>query len=202
MLKTLALSALSALFLLPTAAANAAVEPGQPAPDFTGTDTNGVEHTLSGFKGKTVVLEWTNHECPYVVKHYGGGNMQALQKAATDDGVVWVSVVSSAPGKQGFVDAESGNKVISDKGSNATAKILDPDGSIGKLFGAKTTPHMFVIDPEGNIAYAGAIDSNSSFDPATIEGATNYVSDALASIKAGKPIEVASTTPYGCSVKY
>lgn len=201
MIKTTLFSILGALMLV-AAPALAAPEVGQPAPDFTGTDTDGTAHTLSDFKGKTVVLEWSNHECPYVVKHYGSGNMQKLQKAATDDGVVWLTIVSSAEGKQGNTTPEEAKAIMEEAGSNATARILDVSGEIGKLYDAKTTPHMFVIDPEGTLVYAGAIDSNKSYDPATIEGATNYVEAALASVKAGTPVEVATTVPYGCGVKY
>ena len=183
MIKTTLFSILGALMLV-AAPALAAPEVGQPAPDFTGTDTDGTAHTLSDFKGKTVVLEWSNHECPYVVKHYGSGNMQKLQKAATDDGVVWLTIVSSAEGKQGNTTPEEAKAIMEEAGSNATARILDVSGEIGKLYDAKTTPHMFVIDPEGTLVYAGAIDSNKSYDPATIEGATNYVEAALASVKA------------------
>lgn len=201
MIKTTIFSALTAFMLIATPAF-AAPEVGQPAPGFTGTDSNGSEHSLSDFQGKTVVLEWTNHECPYVQKHYGSGNMQALQKAATDDGVIWLTIVSSAEGKQGYTTPEEANALIEEVGANATARILDPSGEIGKLYDAKTTPHMYVIDGEGTLVYAGAIDSNNSYDPATIEGATNYVQAALDSLKAGTPIEVASTTAYGCGVKY
>lgn len=201
MFKTLTLSVLGALFLM-TAPAMAAVEVGKPAPDFTGTDTNGAEHTLSDFKGKTVVLEWSNHGCPYVVKHYGSGNMQKLQKAAVEDDVVWLTIVSSAEGKQGYTTPKEANVLMDEVGSHASARILDPEGTIGKLYEAKTTPHMFVIDKDGTLVYAGAIDSNNSFDPATIDGATNYVEAALGSLKDGTPIEVSSTKPYGCGVKY
>lgn len=183
-------------------AANAAPVVGEPAPEFTAVDTNGVEHSLSDFKGKNVVLEWSNHECPFVVKHYEPGNMQKIQKAATDDGVVWLTIVSSAEGKQGNVNNEEANKIMSDAGAHATAKILDPSGEIGKLYDAKTTPHMFVINAEGVLVYAGAIDSDSSFKQDSIANATNYVTDALASLKAGEEIKVSSTKPYGCSVKY
>ncbi len=183
-------------------AANAAVDVGQMAPDFTAVDTNGVEHSLSDFKGKNVVLEWSNHECPFVVKHYEPGNMQKVQKMATDNGAVWITIVSSAEGKQGFVTADEANKIMEDVGANSTARILDPSGEIGKLYGAKTTPHMFVIDEEGKIAYMGAIDSDSSFKQSAIEGATNYVTAALESLNVGEEIEVTSTKPYGCSVKY
>lgn len=182
--------------------AHASVEVGQPAPDFTAIDTNGVEHSLSNFKGKNVVLEWSNHECPFVVKHYNSGNMQKLQKQATDEGVIWLTIVSSAEGKQGHVTPEEANKIMEEAGVNSTARFLDSSGEIGKLYGAKTTPHMFVIDKEGVVAYAGAIDSNSSFKESSIEGAKNYVMAALQSLNAGEPVEVASTNPYGCSVKY
>ena len=175
---------------------------GQAAPDFKGTDTNGKEQTLSQYKGKTVVLEWTNPECPYVVKHYDSGNMQALQKEATADGVIWLSVASSAKDKEGYYDAAASNKYMTEKKSAATARIIDADGTIGHLYGAKTTPHMFVVNPEGTLVYSGAIDSNDSFKPETISGATNYVREALKSIKAGTPVQTASTKSYGCSVKY
>lgn len=180
----------------------ASVEVGQPAPDFTATDIHGQEFKLSDQKGKTVVLEWTNHECPFVKKHYGSGNMQTTQKTATDKGVVWVSIVSSAPGKQGNVTPEQAIEIEKEVGANATTRILDASGEIGMAYGAKTTPHMFVINPEGTLAYAGAIDDNPSPDPATIEGAHNYVLSAVESIAAGTEIATASTTPYGCGVKY
>lgn len=183
-------------------AANAKVEIGETAPDFTAVDTNGVEHSLSDFKGKNVVLEWSNHDCPFVVKHYSVGNMQKVQKQATDDGAIWITIVSSAKGKQGHVTAEEANKIMEEKGTHSTARILDPSGVLGKLYGAKTTPHMFIIDKEGKIAYTGAIDSNSGFSANAIENATNYVTAALTSLNAGEEIEVASTKPYGCSVKY
>lgn len=192
----------TAVILMTTTAAIAAPVVGEPAPIWTGTDTNGVEHTLSDFKGKTVVMEWTNHDCPYVKKHYESGNMQAIQKSATDDDVVWVSIVSSAEGKQGHVSNEEANQIMTDVGSNATAKIQDPSGEIGKMYDAKTTPHMFVVNAEGTLVYAGAIDSDPSFKQDGIASATNYVTAALSSIKAGEPIEVSSTQPYGCSVKY
>jgi peroxiredoxin len=192
----------TALILMTTTAAIAAPVIGEPAPVWSGTDTNGVTHTLSDFKGKTVIMEWTNHECPYVVKHYDSGNMQKLQKEATDAGAVWVSIVSSAEGKQGAVSAEQGNQIMADKGSNATAKVLDPSGEIGKMYDAKTTPHMFVINPEGTLVYAGAIDSDPSFKQEGIATATNYVKAAWEAVAAGTPVEVYSTQPYGCSVKY
>ncbi|MCB1721886.1 MAG: thioredoxin family protein [Alphaproteobacteria bacterium] len=181
---------------------NATVEIGQPAPEIEATDTNGNAFKLSDHKGKIVVLEWTNHQCPFVMKHYDSGNMQAMQKAAQKKGVEWISIISSAPGRQGHVSAEEANKIVSDSGATITAKILDETGTIGKAYDAKTTPHMFVIDAEGNVAYAGAIDSQPSPNPATIEGATNYVNAAIDALEAGQPVEVAQTQPYGCSVKY
>lgn len=182
--------------------ANAAPVVGKEAPEFTATDTHGNEISLNDFKGKIVVLEWSNHECPFVVKHYGPGNMQALQKEATDNGTIWLTIVSSAEGKQGAITQEEANKVMEDVGAHSTARILDKSGSIGKLYDAKTTPHMFVINTDGILVYAGAIDSDSSFKESAIENATNYVRDALHSLEANTPIKVASTKPYGCSVKY
>lgn len=194
---------LAAIALLFTAnPAMAAAEAGTPAPEITTTDIDGKEFSLSALKGKTVVLEWTNHQCPFVVKHYETGNMQKLQKAATDDGVIWVSIVSSAEGRQGHVSPEEAKAIIKDTGAYPTVKILDASGEIGKLYGAKTTPHMFVINPEGNVVYTGAIDDNSSPRHDTVEDANNYVSAALASIKNGSEVETASTQPYGCAVKY
>ncbi|MFA7277334.1 MAG: redoxin family protein [Pseudobdellovibrionaceae bacterium] len=177
-------------------------EVGKPAPDFTALDTNGKSVTLSGLKGHPVVLEWTNHQCPFVVKQYGSGNMQALQKEATADGVTWISIVSSAEGKEGSTSAEEANKIVADQKASPTHKILDSKGEIGHLYGAKTTPHMFVVDKDGVLAYAGAIDDNDSFDPATVKDAKNYVRAALADLKDGKAVETASTNPYGCGVKY
>jgi len=190
----------AALFLTAPAYAEPAV--GQPAPDFTATDSNGTSHKLSDFKGKTVVLEWTNNECPFVVKHYGSGNMQSLQKAATAEGTVWLSVISSAVGKQGHVDGAKANELTKTRDAAPTAVLLDEKGEVGKLYGAKTTPHMFIIDKEGVLVYAGAIDSNPSPRESDIKDATNYVRQALDEIKAGKPVSVASTKSYGCGVKY
>ncbi|NQZ13526.1 MAG: thioredoxin family protein [Alphaproteobacteria bacterium] len=196
------LSALAAVAMIFSANAQAAPTVGEMAPEFTAVDSNGNSHNLSDFRGKTVVLEWTNNECPFVVKHYGSGNMQKLQKEATDKDVVWLSIHSSAEGKQGHVNGEQANAVAEEQGANATAQLLDASGDIGRLYNAKTTPHMFVVDADGNLAYAGAIDSDSSFKPEAIEGATNYVMAAIDSLAAGTEIEVSSTKPYGCSVKY
>lgn len=175
---------------------------GAPAPAFTGTDTAGNAVSLEALKGKTVVLEWTNHDCPYVKKHYGSGNMQALQAEATGAGVVWLSVISSAPGKQGHVSAQEADALTGKRDAKPTAVILDEKGDIGRLYGAKTTPHMYVIDPAGMLVFQGGIDDNSSSDPATVKTANNFVRAALAEVGAGKPVSVATATPYGCSVKY
>jgi hypothetical protein len=175
---------------------------GQPAPDFSLTDTMGHAQTLSGHKGKFVVIEWSNYDCPFVKKHYGSGNMQRVQKLYTEKGVIWLTINSSAPGKQGNYPPEKWNEMIKEKGSAATAVLLDPDGKVGKMFGAKTTPHLFVINPEGVLIYQGAIDDKPSFDPKTIEGARNYVEMALDAAMAGKPVETPETQSYGCSIKY
>jgi peroxiredoxin len=172
------------------------------APDFTAVDSNGKSHQLSGFKGKTVVLEWTNDGCPYVQKHYGAGNMQALQKAANEAGVVWLSVISSAPGTQGHATGAAANKLTTDRKAQPTAVLLDPTGKVGKLYDAKTTPHMYVINPEGKLVYAGAIDDKPTANQADIKGARNYVTEALTAVAAGKNPAVPTTRAYGCSVKY
>ncbi len=182
--------------------AHAAVEIGAPAPDFIGTDYKGNEVKLSDYKGQNVVLEWTNHECPYVMKHYDTNNMQEAQAEAVEDGAIWLTIVSSAEGKQGNTTGEEAAAIITEAGANATTRILDTSGEIGKLYDAKTTPHMFVINGEGNVVYAGAIDDNSSPRPETVEGSTNYVLAALDSMAAGEAVEPAQTAPYGCSIKY
>jgi peroxiredoxin len=195
-----ALVALSALALPRGAFADAVV--GQPAPPFTLTGTDGKPHSLADYEGKYVVLEWVNYDCPFVKKHYGSGNMQKLQKKYTEQGVVWLSVNSSAPGKQGNYPPEQANALTAEKKASPTVLLLDPDGTVGKAYGAKTTPHMYVINPEGELVYAGGIDDKPSTDAADIAGARNHVDQALAEALAGKPITVASSTPYGCSVKY
>lgn len=203
MIKSLFLSALAVMAFAVSAPAQAAPEVGKPAPEFSGTDSNGVTHKLSDFKGKNVVLEWTNPECPFVVKHYDDSkNMQTLQEKYTGQDVVWLTINSSAEGKQGHVSPAEANKYVGDRSAKATAYILDADGTIGKLYDAKTTPHMFVIDKEGTLVYAGAIDSDSGFKAEAIPGSTNYVAAALDSLTAKEPIKVASTKPYGCGVKY
>ena len=175
---------------------------GEPAPDFTLTDVNGKAVSLSAFKGKHVVLEWTNPDCPFVKKHYDSGNMQALQKEFAARGVAWLSINSSAPGKQGNYPPKEWLKILAEKGSAADATLLDPRGEVGRLYGAKTTPHMFVVDPKGTLIYAGAIDDIASADPADIAKANNYVRAALNEARTGKPVRAPSTKPYGCSVKY
>lgn len=187
---------------MPKLEANAAIEVGQPAPSISTKDIDGNMFNLEDYKGKTVVLEWTNHQCPFVVKHYSTGNMQSAQKTATENGVIWVSIVSSAPNKQGFITPEEAKEVNEQQNANATTKLLDPLGEIGKAYGAKTTPHMFVINADGNIAYKGAIDDNPSANPKAVEGSKNLVLAALDDIAAGREVAVPVTSPYGCSVKY
>lgn len=188
--------------ILAAGAATAQVVNGEAAPEFTLTDTKGTAHKLSDFRGKYVVLEWVNHGCPFVVKFYSGGNMQEFQKKATDDGAVWLSICSSAEGKQGHMTPDAWNAKIEESGTAATAVLIDADGTVGKLYGAKVTPHMYVIDPEGNLIYQGAIDSIRSTDAADIANAQNYVMAALSEHKAGTPLSNPSTTAYGCGIKY
>jgi peroxiredoxin len=175
---------------------------GQPAPAFTAVDSNGAMRSLAEFKGRTVVLEWTNDGCPYVQKHYNSGNMQKLQQEATGSGVVWLSIISSAPGKQGHLTGAEANGLNQSRGARPTAVLLDPTGTVGHAYEAKTTPHMFVIDKTGTLRYMGAIDDKPVAAPASLDGARNYTREALAAVTAGKPVAVASTEPYGCSVKY
>lgn len=172
------------------------------ASDFTLKDTDGNEVTLSTYKGKIVVLEWFNHGCPFVKKHYDKGHMQKLQETYTENDVVWLAICSSAPSKQGHRDAAGHKADAETKGTKATAILLDEDGKVGKLYSAKTTPHMFIIDAEGKIAYEGAIDSKRSTNPDHIADSTNFVKQALDELLAGKAVSKAKTTPYGCSVKY
>jgi peroxiredoxin len=180
----------------------AAVRVGQPAPDFSGTDTRGQQHTLKGYRGQVVVLEWTNHDCPYVRKHYDSGNMQAHQREAAKSRVVWLSVISSAPGKQGHVTAARADELTTSRNASPSAVMLDPAGDIGRLYGARTTPHMYIIDRDGTLAYMGGIDSIVSADPDDIAQATAYTRLALREVVAGQPVKRAVTRPYGCSVKY
>jgi peroxiredoxin len=172
--------------------ASAAVQSGQAAPGFVGVDSNGQPVNLADYRGKTVILEWTNDGCPYVQAHYRGG-MQALQKETTGEGIVWLSVISSRPGSQGYADGARANQLTKSRGAAPTRVVLDPKGAIGRLYSARTTPQMFVIDKAGLVQYQGAIDDQRN---------KNYVRAALADMKAGRPVAVAATKSYGCSVKY
>ena len=183
-------------------AAMAAATVGQPAPAFSATDLSGKTVALSDFKGKHVVLEWVNPGCPYVQKHYGAANMQATQKAATDQGVVWLAISTTARDHVDYrAPADLAAWMKSQKAA-ATATLMDADGVVGRAYGARTTPHLYIINPAGTVVYVGAIDSKPSANPADIPGATNHVKQALAESLAGKAVSVASTRPYGCSVKY
>ena len=192
----LTLAASTALF----AADSPAV--GTTAPDFSLTDSKGKTQSVSQYKGKYVVLEWFNPDCPFVKKHYGSGNMQKLQEESAAKGVVWLTIDSSAPGLEGNLTAEQAEKKIAEWKTKQTALVLDPDGKAGRSYGAKNTPHMFVINPEGKIVYEGAIDSKATPNPSDIAGSTNYVKVALEESMAGKTVANANTKPYGCSVKY
>lgn len=180
----------------------ASPEIGQEAPAFTLPAADGETHSLADFRGQVVVLEWVNHDCPFVKKHYGSGNMQALQEKYTGEGVVWLSVNSSAPGKQGHVTPEQALELTAEKNAAPTAVLLDPEGDVGQSYGARTTPHMYVIDEDGVLVYMGAIDDRPTTDLDDVEGATNYVTAALDAVLAGGTPETQVTKPYGCSVKY
>lgn len=197
MFKALALTA--AIAIAAPTLANPVV--GQAAPAFRVTDSNGKPRSLAEFKGKTVVLEWTNADCPFVKKHYAG-NMQALQKAAAKDGIVWLTVNSGAPGKQGHVDGDGANAIVKAKRAAPAAYLLDAKGDVGRAYAAKTTPHMYIVDPAGKLVYMGGIDDTPTADVADIKTAKNYVTAALADLKAKRAVQTASSKPYGCSVKY
>lgn len=190
------------LFLLMFSFSAFAVESGAPAPEFKLDGVSGKSHSLSSFKGKIVVLEWLNHGCPFVKKHYGSQNMQSLQRKYTKEGVVWLSIISSAEGKQGYVTAGEGLKEKTEQQSVATDVLLDPKGTVGQLYGAKTTPHMYVIAKDGTLAYQGAIDDKADTDQESVKGARNYVAEAVDALMAGKKVAVSSTKAYGCGVKY
>lgn len=179
-----------------------AVKVGESAPDFEATDSNGQVHKLSQYRGKFVVLEWHNNGCPYTQKHYESGNMQQLQKEWRNKGVVWFTVISSAPGQQGYVTAHQENDYINRMKASPTAALLDPQGDVGRLYSAKTTPHMFIVNPAGVLIYDGAIDSKATTEQADIHTAKNYVSQALEESMAGRPVSTPTSRPYGCSVKY
>jgi peroxiredoxin len=184
--------------------AMASAEPivGKPAPAFSAVDSNGKQRSLGEFKGKTVILEWTNDGCPYVRKHYGVGNMQKLQQDLTAKGAIWLSIISSAPGKQGHVSGAEANQLSTSRGASPTAVLLDPAGTVGRAYEAQTTPHMFVIDKAGVLRYMGAIDDQPNVDKATISQARSYVREAFAAVAAGTKVAETATEPYGCSVKY
>lgn len=194
-------AALGATLIATTLAAAAPVI-GKPAPQFTVIDSNGKSHSLSDYKGKTVVLEWTNDGCPYVKKHYGAGNMQKLQGEVAAAGGVWLSIISSAPGKQGYVKGAEANQLTTSRNAKPTAVLLDPVGAVGRAYEAQTTPHMFVIDQKGMLRYMGAIDDQPSTDASTIATARNYVREAFNAVVSDGKVAETATDPYGCSVKY
>ena len=175
---------------------------GEPAPAFTATDSNGQVHKLSEYQGKFVVLEWTNRGCPYTQKHYNSGNMQRLQREWTGRGVVWLTIISSAQGMQGYVTASEENTYLKQANAAPTAVLLDPAGTLGHLYDAKTTPHIFIINPKGELIYNGAIENRPTTDLADVNGAKSYVSIALEEATSGKPVSIPTSRPYGCSVKY
>ena len=187
--------------LVPTLASARPVV-AQAAPAFTGFDSSGKKQSLADYKGKTVVLEWTNHECPYVGKHYRSTNMQAIQKDVIAAGGVWLTIISSEPGSQGFVSPTQANELTKSRGATPSAVILDPDGVIGRAYDARVTPHMYIIDPKGMLVYMGGIDSIRSTNLDDVPKATPYVRDALKELAAGKPISTPTTGAYGCTIKY
>ncbi len=199
MLRKSAMAVCAAVALVTTALA---VRVGDPAPGFSSVDSNGKSQKLSDYKGKYVVLEWHNQECPYTRKHYESGNMQRLQKEWTGKGVIWLTVISSAPGKQGFVTPAQENDYLKKMNAAPTAVLMDPAGTLGRLYDAKTTPDMYIIDPKGTLIYQGAIDDKPTSDRSDIAGAKNYVNVALSEAMSSKPVTEAATRPYGCSVKY
>ncbi len=201
-MKKITILALAIIIALGTAYAATTIKLGHEAPNFTLKDSKGTSHSLSDFRGKYVVLEWINFGCPFVKKHYDGKNMQKIQKFYTGKDVVWLAICSSAEGKQGHMTTDEINDKLKDYGFAGTAYLIDEDGTVGKQYKAKTTPHMYIIDPEGKLVYVGAIDSIRSTDPEDCDKADNYVKNALEEALHGKEITEKSTTPYGCSVKY
>lgn len=200
-IKTLSM-ALIALLALPTFA-QAEVKVGDDLSAYSFMDSTGTQHTVSDFAGKPVVFEWNNPGCPFVVKHYNSQNMQNTQKFTSEKGAIWVSVNSSGEGKEGYLkDNAEVQAYLTKTGAMPTAYVLDPDGTIGKYFGATNTPQIFILDTNGKVAYTGAIDSVRSADPQDIEGATNYVKEAISALTQGKDVAMPATQPYGCSVKY
>src|SRR5213595_4112214 len=201
-MKTKTILTLVTSLITTTAFAGDPLPVGSTAPDFSLTDAKGEAHSLSQYKGKYVVLEWFNPACPFVKKHYGSGNMQKLQQEYTGKGVVWLTIDSNAPGSEGNLTADAASKVMTGWKTRQTALLLDPEGKAGRAYGAKNTPNMVVINPEGKIVYEGAIDSKATPNPADIPNSTNYVKVALDESLAGKPVTTSTTKPYGCSVKY
>lgn len=202
-MKKLKMVSILGTFLTVVALSSAfAARVGERAPDFTATDSNGKVHKLSEYAGKYVVLEWTNRGCPYTQKHYNSGNMQRLQKEWTGRGVIWLTVISSAPGKQGYMTAADENSYVKQTNAAPTAVLLDPTGTLGHLYDAKTTPHMYIVNPLGTLIYNGAIDDRPTTDASDVNGAKNYVSLALGEAMEGKTVSAPATRPYGCSVKY
>ncbi len=200
-LKPLLAGALIAVSM-PVAAALAAPQIGKPAPDFSGVDSKGNTVKLSELRGRTVILEWTNHDCPYVKKHYRTQNMQSLQKDAADQGLVWLSIISSAPGLQGHVSGKAADELTVSRDAAPNSVVLDPEGTIGRLYDARTTPHMYIIKPDGILAYKGAIDDRPTANDADVKKAMNYVKNAVSQLNNGKPVSPAVTRAYGCSIKY
>lgn len=195
-------AAIAVAGFLMTAAAYAAPEIGKPAPGFSTVDSNGKSVKLSDYRGKTVVLEWTNDGCPYVKKHYASNNMQILQKEEAAKGIVWLTIISSDPGSQGYMTGDEANKLTETRGAAPSAVVLDPEGAVGHLYDARTTPHMFIVNGEGALVYMGGIDDKATTAVEDIKTAENYVRAALDDLAAGAPVENAVTRPYGCSVKY
>lgn len=193
---------IAALVFMGADNASADVRPGETAPDFKLVDTAGQNVSLASFKGKVVVLEWTNDQCPYVSKHYGTDTMQTLQRDAASQGVVWLTIISSAAGTQGHVSAAQADKLTADRKAAPSHVLFDTEGDVGRLYKATSTPHMYVITKDGKLAYMGAIDDKPSADRATIPGARPYVREAITAVLAGKPVAVTSTRAYGCTIKY
>ena len=207
-MRTLNVGRLAAFSLLGILLAGAALPPanepqvGQAAPDFSTVDSQGQMRRLADYRGKVVVLEWTNAECPYTRKHYESGNMQSLQSLARDHGVVWLTVISSAPGKQGYVDGAGADQLTKTRHAVPSAVLLDPSGNVGRLYHAKTTPHMFVIDAQGELRYMGGIDSIATPEVSDIPKAEPYLKEAMLAVVDNQPVAHPATRPYGCSVKY
>lgn len=202
LLSAAAIGAVGLLAVPQIGSASSGPQVGQPAPAFSAKDTNGKTVSLADLKGKTVVLEWSNHDCPFVKKHYTGNNMQALQKKWTAQNVVWLTIVSSPVGEQGYVDAAQANKLTADRGAAPSSVLLDPKSQIARAYGAQVTPHMYVIDKTGKLAYAGGIDDKPSTRVDDLKGAKNFVDIALTELAEGKPVSTSTARPYGCTVKY